>query len=253
MEMRLARDVDGAAEIFSSLQGEGKNAGRPRVFVRLSGCNLHCRWCDTAYTWNWRGTEFTHDQDRPGAAHKFDPAREMLKLDTSVVLNAVLNFASDGLVITGGEPLMQQGAVLALAQAVGAARPNWPIEIETNGAIAPAAELVRCIALFTVSPKLAHSGNAAEAALKPDVLRRFVALPSAVFKFVVRNAGDVGIVAALANDLKITPDRIFVMPEGTTTERLIEHGKAVIEEALKHGFSFSDRLHIHLWGAKRGV
>jgi organic radical activating enzyme len=252
MEVRLACKTEGEPEIFYSVQGEGKNVGRPRVFVRLSGCNLHCVWCDTAYTWDWEGTPFVHDKDRPGHPHKFDPKREMIKRDVADVAASVLAFNAPGVVITGGEPLMQQSAVVELARMLKASGPH-AIEIETNGSVAPSDALIDCVDLFTVSPKLAHSGNAAELALKPETLKAFASLDTATFKFVAREPADVAAVAELAAQHAIDKQRIYIMPEGTTSAGLIARGRDLIESVLQHGFNYTDRLHIHLWGEKRGV
>lgn len=252
MEVRLACKAEGEPEIFYSVQGEGKNVGQPRVFVRLSGCNLHCVWCDTAYTWNWQGTPFVHDKDRPGHPNKFDPQRDMIKLDVAEAAASVLRFNAPGVVITGGEPLMQQSAVVELANTLHASRPH-AIEIETNGSVAPSAALIECVDLFTVSPKLAHSGNAADLALKPETLGVFANLPSALFKFVARQPADIEDVAKLAAQYGIDRQRIYVMPEGTTSAALESRGRDLIESVLRFGFNYTDRLHIHLWGEKRGV
>ncbi|HRO03732.1 MAG TPA: 7-carboxy-7-deazaguanine synthase QueE, partial [Terricaulis sp.] len=96
MQINLARNDDGAPEIFRSIQGEGPMAGRERTFIRLSGCNLHCRWCDTAYTWNWAGTPFTHE-----SGVKYEPAEEMAKLSIAETAAAVLALPAEGVVITG--------------------------------------------------------------------------------------------------------------------------------------------------------
>jgi len=250
MQLRLARDDTGAPEIFRSLQGEGPMAGRPRTFVRLSGCNLHCVWCDTAYTWNWSGLGFAHDRDAPDAPHQFDPGAEMVKRDVADVAGAVRALLSEGIVITGGEPMMQAGAVSALIDVLGGGAGR--IEMETNGAIGPGA-LADQVDLFVVSPKLAHSGNDAAIALKRDALAAYAALPHAHFKFVARTAADVETVAGLTRELRLSPDRVSIMPEGTNSATLRSRAPILAPAALAHGFGYSDRLHVHLFGAKRGV
>lgn len=247
-DLRLARDDHGRPEIFRSIQGEGPHAGRPRTFIRLSGCNLHCVWCDTPYTWNWQGTAFPHD-----AARKYDPAAEMTKLSVAEAAGAILALRSEGAVITGGEPMMQRDGVLALAQTLRAQAPGMAIEMETNGTLAPGAALAAAIDLFVVSPKLAHSGNDPALALQAPSLAAFAALPHAMFKFVVREAGDFAAIRALAAQFNIAAARIHVMPEGVESSVLIARGAAIANAAAAEGWSYSDRLHIHLFGAKRGV
>lgn len=253
MQLNLARNDAGEPEIFRSIQGEGRNAGRVRTFIRLSGCNLHCLWCDTAYTWNWIGSAFAHQRDKPGKPYKFDPAAEMAKLDVAEAARRIALLPAEGVVITGGEPMMQRAAVLELARALKAASPAPMIEIETNGAIAPGAELTAMVDLFMVSPKLAHSGNDPAIALNRAALAAFADAPHAAFKFVAREASDLTVVAALAAELNLPPARIYVMPEGATSKELIERGRALAPIVLMHGFNYTDRLHIHLFGEARGV
>jgi 7-carboxy-7-deazaguanine synthase len=248
VELRLARAEVGGPEIFHSIQGEGRNAGRTRTFVRLSGCNLHCVWCDTAYTWNWTGTPFEHVRNQ-----KYDLAALMLKLDVGAVCDLALAADTEGLVITGGEPLLQSEAVAAFAAEMRRRAPARVIEIETNGTIAPSASLVEAVDLFTVSPKLAHSGNEAAIALKRDALAAFAALERAIFKFVAQTPADIEAVAALAQSLGVSPQRLYVMPEGTSTATLDAHMQTIAPAAIAHGFNISDRLHIRLWGDRRGV
>lgn len=248
--LNVARTETGEPEIFRSIQGEGPMTGRDRAFIRLSGCNLHCVWCDTAYTWNWIGTPFVHERDRPGAPHKFDPAREMAKLAPADAARLILARDAEGVVITGGEPLMQTGGVIALIDALRDGR-ELTVEVETNGSIAPDPDLVKRVDLFVVSPKLAHSGNDSTLALR--ALAALAALPNAVFKFVARDAADIAEIDALAAAHAITPERIYVMPEGTDSETLRARGKALAAVIGEAGFHISDRLHIHLFGEKRGV
>jgi 7-carboxy-7-deazaguanine synthase len=246
--LRLARAEDDGPEIFHSIQGEGRNAGRSRTFVRLSGCNLHCVWCDTAYTWNWVGTPFEHAR-----AQKYDPAALMLKLDVGAVCDLALAADTEGLVITGGEPLMQSEAVAALAAEVKRRAPGRVIEIETNGTIAPSVDLAALVDLFTVSPKLAHSGNDAALAQKRDALAAFAALEPTIFKFVAQSPSDIEAIATLIHSLGVDPHRVYAMPEGTSTAALDAHLQAIAPAAIARGFNISDRLHIRLWGDRRGV
>lgn len=248
MHIVLARDDAGAPEIFRSIQGEGPKAGLPRTFIRLSGCNLHCVWCDTAYTWNWRDTPFTHERGQ-----KFDRAAESIKLSIEETAARAGALASEGFVITGGEPFMQRGALPALIDALKAASPNVAIEFETNGSIAPPQALIDRTDLFVVSPKLAHSGNDADIALKSDALSAFAVLPRAVFKFVTRTPDDVDAAAAIARSHGINPSRVYIMPEGTDVETLTARAEALIPAIDAHNFRLAQRLHIKMFGQKRGV
>lgn len=252
MQLRLARTETGEAEIFRSIQGEGPMAGRPRTFVRLSGCNLHCVWCDTAYTWNWRGTDFAHVRDAADAPHKFDLSEELIRLDIDDVAARVAQLSTEGVVLTGGEPMMQRDALEHLIAALKQAARAPLIEIETNGSIAPGA-LERAVDLFVVSPKLAHSGNNAAVALNPAVLRTYAGLANAYFKFVARDAADVAQAAALADRFSIAPHRVYIMPEGVTSDALRQRAQFLTQSILDYGFNFTDRLHVHLFGARRGI
>jgi 7-carboxy-7-deazaguanine synthase len=246
--LKLARNDQGEPEIFSSIQGEGPAIGRPRTFVRLSGCNLHCVWCDTAYTWNWVGTPFAHERNT-----KFELSAEMIKLSAIETAARIKALPSEGVVITGGEPLLQTEAVVELIDALRADDHRAIVDIESNGSIVPSDELIERIDYFVISPKLAHSGNDEAVALKPEALRRYSELLSASYKFVCKTAADVEAVAKLAETYKLWPQRIYIMPEGTTSEAILARGPQLIDAVIAHGFNYSDRLHIHLFGQKRGV
>lgn len=253
MLLNLARDDTGAPEIFRSVQGEGRNAGRIRTFIRFSGCNLHCVWCDTPYTWNWTGTKFAHVRDAPGAPHKFDRAAETARLGVEDAAAAIQALSSEGVVITGGEPLMQREGLLALIEALKRENPALLIEIETNSSIAPSDELTARVDLFMVSPKLAHSGNDAAIALKAEALTVFARLESACFKFVARTPRDLDQVDALVREYSLSREHTYIMPEGTDAETLAVRGRALIGEIMARGFQFSPRLHIELFGDTRGT
>lgn len=248
MHVVLARDDAGAPEIFRSIQGEGPKAGLPRTFIRLSGCNLHCVWCDTAYTWNWRDTPFEHESGK-----KFERETEAIKLTVEETASRALALASEGFVITGGEPLVQRAALSALIDLLKAGAPDAFIEFETNGSIAPPQDLVARTDLFVVSPKLAHSGNAAAVALKRDALSAFAALPSAVFKFVARTQEDVLMASTIAKEYGVDARRVYIMPEGTDVETLAARATALTPAIEAQGFHLAERLHIAMFGSKRGV
>jgi organic radical activating enzyme len=242
--LTLATDDSGAAEIFASLQGEGPSAGQPCAFIRLSRCNLACVWCDTAYTWRF------DDDDRPHRSGKtYDRKTNQIRLSALEAARAIDRLALRRLVITGGEPLLQAPALAELA----ALLPDHAIEIETNGTVEPPARLDAYVDQYNVSPKLAHSGNAAGLALIPDRLHQWAAEPRTVFKFVVASPEDVDEVLALQHEYRLLGHRVFLMAEGTDSEVLRDREAWLAPLCLAHGFRLSVRLHIHLYGNTRGT
>jgi len=244
----LAVDDRGQPEIFASVQGEGPSLGSPRTFIRLSGCNLHCVWCDTAYTWNWEGTAFDHE-----AGQKFAPENERVSQTIDEIVTRVAETAPSGIVITGGEPLMQKAKLAPLITAIKeACGPVW-VEIETNGSVLPPQNLIPLINQFNVSPKLSHSGNNLAVAQREESLSTFASLPASWFKFVVGEPGDISEVLTLSEQFKMPHDRIFLMPLGTESREIRKRSAWIVDECLKYGFRFSDRLHIHIFGDTRGT
>ncbi|MBV7259207.1 7-carboxy-7-deazaguanine synthase QueE [Erythrobacter crassostreae] len=243
MALVLATDDTGGPEIFASLQGEGPSAGVPVAFVRLSRCNLACTWCDTAYTWHFDGDERAH---RDGVT--FDRKANQVSLDPKDAAERIAALGQNRLVITGGEPLMQGGA---LADMLGHL-PDISVEIETNGTTKAPSHVDIRVDQYNVSPKLAHSGNAADLALIPERLDFYACDPRAYFKFVIAEPSDVEEVLKLQRTYRFIPGRVFLMPEGTDSETLREREKWLSGLCLEHGFRMSDRMHIHLYGDTRG-
>lgn len=242
--LTLATDDTGGPEIFASLQGEGPSAGKPCSFIRLSRCNLACVWCDTAYTWHFTGDNRPH---RDGLT--FDRKANQVALGPLEAARTIDRLAPRRLVITGGEPLLQSAALAELA----ALLPEHAIEVETNGTVEPAPRFDAYVEHYTVSPKLAHSGNPASLALLPERLAQWAGEPRAFFKFVICEPGDVAAVAELQRTYAISPSRIFLMPEGTDSETLRARSRWLAPLCLVHGFRMSDRLHIHLYGDTRAT
>jgi organic radical activating enzyme len=151
-------------------------------------------------------------------------------------------------VVTGGEPLLQQRPLTRLVAAC-AAR-GWPVEVETNGTRAPSDELVALVAQWNVSPKLANSGVAEAARLRPDALAAFVASGRAVFKFVATGEADLEEIGAVAAAHDLRP--VWVMPEGTDTATVVARAKALSAPVLERGWQLTLRMHVLLWGDERG-
>lgn len=221
--MRIAR-LNSAPEIFYSLQGEGSRAGTPAVFLRLAGCNLHCSWCDTKYSWG-QGVERTPQETLAG----------------------ILAFRrSNNLVITGGEPLLQADE---LAELLALLPGSMFVEVETNGTVPPPPALASRVNQWNVSPKLPHAGNVGSAALAPAALAAFAATSRAWFKFVVQGEADWEIIAGLP----VPRDRVILMPCAANRTSLDAARPAVAELCLRHGVRLGERLHLVLWDDAKGV
>ncbi|MBM4000565.1 MAG: 7-carboxy-7-deazaguanine synthase QueE [Planctomycetes bacterium] len=250
--MKIA-GLGGRPEVFYSIQGEGRHAGRPSVFVRAALCNLTCRWCDTDYTWNWRGVTAEHERDgRPGGG-KYDPSEQVVEIEPEAVCRLVEAFACRDVVATGGEPLLQQEAWTAVATRLQTAPGGYRFDFETNGTLIPSAELDARVASYNVSPKTANSGLAARTRERSDAIRYFASNPKAWFKFVVREPADVEEIAALVARHGIDRERVDLMAEGTEPAAIRARQRWLVEQCKRLGYRLTDRLQVHLWGARRGV
>ncbi|MEM1133971.1 MAG: 7-carboxy-7-deazaguanine synthase QueE [Pseudomonadota bacterium] len=243
-QLTLATTEPGEAEIFASIQGEGPSMGKPVAFVRLSRCNLACTWCDTAYTWHFDGDNRPHRDDIT-----FNRKANQVTLNIADVAERISTLGMDRLVVTGGEPLLQAPALGELLETLDL----MMVEIETNGTTPVPPRLDIRIDQFNVSPKLAHSGNPADLALVDEQLSFYANDKRAFFKFVIAEPGDLDEVLALQRHYNIPKERIYLMPEGTDSVTLHLRGEWLVPLALEHGFSFSDRQHIHLFGDTRGT
>ncbi|MEM9857700.1 MAG: 7-carboxy-7-deazaguanine synthase QueE [Bacteroidota bacterium] len=248
--IKLAQ-LEGSPEIFYTIQGEGKNLGKPSIFIRTSLCNLHCVWCDTDYTWNWKGTRFSHVNDSKPGYEKFDKSEWVKELESEEVLATIQQFPCKNIVITGGEPLLQQTELYSLCKALKLA--NYCIEIETNGTRIPEEKLSPLIDQYNVSPKLENSNNPTHLRIKPKVLHWYARENRSIFKFVLDSEKDLTEVLKLQKDYKISPGQIYLMPQGTTADMLDKRKQWVVEICKSYGFNFTDRLHVQLWGDKKGV
>ena len=250
--LKLAR-LNGLPEIFHSIQGEGRSIGVPSVFVRTSLCNLHCIWCDTDYTWNWKGTRFEHINDAKPGYQKFDKKRWIAECSVKEVADTVSKFNCPNVILTGGEPMLQQASLTELMLELRAESANYRFEIETNGTLVPTLEFDAVVDQYNVSPKLENSNNPKNLREKAKALRFFSASPKANFKFVIAEKSDLDEVLRLLNDCSIGPEKVWLMPEGTSAAALAKRRKWLVEICKDNGFRYSDRLHIQIWGSKKGV
>src|SRR5690606_12537053 len=149
----------------------------------------------------------------------------------------------------GGEPLLQAAALARML----ALLPGMHIEVETNGTVAPSAEIDPFIAQYTVSPKLSHSGNSAELALRARRLHAWAKEPRAAFKFVVATPDDVSEVLEIITQYSLPQERVWLMAEGTDAGTLERRESWLADLCIAHNLTLSKRLHIHLFGDTRGT
>ena len=250
--LKLAR-LHGRPEIFFSIQGEGKSIGTPSVFVRTSLCNLHCIWCDTDYTWNWVGTRFPHVNDAKPGYQKFEKKKWIAECKAVALAEAVAVYDCKNVILTGGEPMLQQPALTELMSALRSKSADYRFEVETNGTLVPTAEFDATIDQYNVSPKLENSGNSRRLREKPAPYRFFAHSPTANFKFVIAEKNDLDEVLELLKTYAIPSEKVWLMPEGTSAKVLAKRRKWLVEVCKMHGFRYSDRLHVQIWGSKKGV
>ena len=236
------------SEVFYSIQGEGATMGKPSVFVRLGGCNLMCGGMGTQFDGELHnGATWRCDTVEVWMRAKSKPFKHILPDDC---LNAIMNDAH--LIVTGGEPLMQQDAVkefiLFVRELI---NPNVFVEIETNGTIEPNEALRQQVDLFNVSPKLSNSGNDKSQTFNKKALKTFNEI-SSIFKFVVSNEKDYEEIMADYSEI-IDRDKVYLMPAGENQELLNQNKEYVAELCITEHFNYCTRLHIEIWNQKTGV
>ena len=250
--MKLAKLGDGP-EIFHTIQGEGVSVGAPAVFIRASRCNLHCVWCDTDHTWNFEGTPWPHEKDAVPGYVKHRKADVTLELDPIDAAERVMAYGCGRTVITGGEPLLQERAFLEMIDFIRERQTEHQFEVETNGTRIPSPAFHEAVDQFNVSPKLSNAGMPESLRLNAEALRFFARSPKAWFKFVVVEPGDLQEIERLREAHAIPISRVLLMPEGRTSAELDQSAAWLADICRERGFRFCDRLHIRLWGDKRGV
>lgn len=254
-QLQLAR-LNNGPEIFHSIQGEGISMGVPSVFIRASLCNLHCRWCDTDYTWNWQGTPWPHDNDQQPGYKKFNRADYLVKMDISAVAEQARLFPCQNIILTGGEPLLQDQAWVQLMKYLRqdtASASGYRFEVETNGTLLPSSEFDHEVDQYNVSAKLANSGNDLASRRRDRALKFFAQSKKAWFKFVISKDSDLQEIEEIIQQFDIPKQRVLLMPEGRTQEDLQQRRLWLADLCRDHNYRYSDRLHIQLWGSKRGV
>ena len=226
------------AEIFHSIQGEGLLAGVPSIFIRTSGCNLRCHWCDTPYaSWKLEGPEMSNEE----------------------ILKKLTEWNCDHVVLTGGEPMIAPN-LPELATALKKQKKH--ITIETAGTILP--NSIPCD-LASISPKLSNSTPSSErdpawakkheaTRLQPEVISEWIRKYPFQLKFVVSSENDLAEIKDLLSRLPPVPlHQILLMPEGIDVKTLAARSPWLIDICKREGFRFCPRLHIDLFGHKRGT
>jgi 7-carboxy-7-deazaguanine synthase len=217
-------------ELFYSLQGEGSLAGVPSIFIRLTGCPLRCTWCDTKYAWDAsKGQEMTSEK----------------------VLEAIRDYPTRYVVLTGGEPMAHEG-VAGLADAI--RQKGYHLTIETAG-IHYIEDLQAD--LMSISPKLSNSnpknGNHPVKRLDMGILRQLMTAYDYQLKFIIDKPDDLDEVAEVLDKLDgVDFYKVKLMPQATQTDEYLEKSRWLTEYCKQTGFSFSPRLQVMLWGSQRG-
>lgn len=228
------------AEIFHSIQGEGELTGVPSVFVRTSGCNLRCSWCDTKYaSWVPEGDDLSVD----------------------ALFAKVMEFPALHCVLTGGEPMVASGirSLAARLRQVGK-----HVTIETAGTVPP--DGIVCD-LASLSPKLSHSTPLAgtigrgwterheSRRLNPAVLREWIRNYPFQLKFVVSSGDDLAEIKEMieAIGVEIPPSKILLMPEGMDPATLRDRSELILAACKRWGYRYCNRLHIELFGNTKGT
>jgi len=223
------------SEVFESIQGEGPSAGAPSIFLRLATCNLRCSWCDTKYTWDW--STFRYED-------------EVRHLGVGVVAERLNQSGLRRLVITGGEPLLQQRELATLLDVIAS---GFYVEVETNGTVSPDPALAERVDQWNVSPKLVNSGEPAARRIRPDVLAAFRRTGRAFLKLVVEDDRDVPEIEALVRQLEWPHERVLVMAQASTRDDLTKKTATITAVAERLGVLVSPRLHVLNWNGRRGT
>lgn len=216
-------------EIFHSIQGEGRLAGVSGVFIRLAGCPLRCKWCDTAYAF---------DED---AGEDMTVTR---------IVNAIADYPTHNVIITGGEPLAHsdmspRNEIKPLLTEL--KKLNSHITIETSGVVF--IPDLPCD-LMSVSPK---TSNAGKSAINLDVLQKLIDSYDHQLKFVIVDEQDITEVAEILKKLNnVDRSKVMLMPQASNRETYLAKAPVIAELCIKHGFTFCPRLHVLLWDNQRG-
>lgn len=204
-------------EIFKAIQGEGKNVGIPTVFLRLSGCNLHCDFCDTKY-------HIENDN-----------------ITVNDIANKIKAYRIRDVTVTGGEPLLQREDVFTLLDLMSSRR----FHLETNGTIYD--NRLSKMSSISVSPKKQSLTSSTL-----QTLTLLSKLDNTTFKFVYEDNKDTWWERVIQT-IDIPSKRVYIMPEGARRREQLQRMPEVIEYCIKKGYNFSPRVHVLAYDHRRGV
>lgn len=229
------------SEHFYSLQGEGITMGVPSVFIRLQGCNLLCsskEWeCDTIEV--WKKGEPIEIEDFAYHIHSLY-GKEIRK--------------GAHLIFTGGEPVIQQDAIVEFIQYYGEKYECYPfIEIETNGTKPFGKDLLELINLINCSPKTSNAGMELSRTIVPEVLKQIDNFGNSIFKFVIAEMEDIDEVNQIVKENDLWEKRVVLMPAADCQEQLRETIEMVAELCKDNCYMLSSRLQISIWNKTIGV
>lgn len=239
--MNLVEDhLYAVSEIFTSIQGEGRFAGTPATFVRFYGCNLACSWCDASYA-------------VPELIEKRNLKEEFEVYKQSDLAKKIISMRNRHVILTGGEPLAQARIEELIANVFKMAPKQHNFEIETNGTIileTPYNDRV----VFDISPKLNNSQMNKTRRYNLPALEWYAKNANAIFKFVLEKPTDIlEVLDDFVIPLNLPAHQVYLMPLGVDTKTLQQNSKWIINMCEKYGFNYSPRLHIWIWGNKRGT
>ena len=226
-------------EIFYSIQGEGRDIGRPSVFVRFSGCNLNCTFCDSSFASKISNRD---------------------NVTTKSLYNTIMSFYNThnkyriNIIFTGGEPMLQQKYISEIIDMLYDDERviKFNIQIETNGTTPIKFDNLK-LCDFNISPKLSNSGNDLKKSINKETISSFKNSIYSIFKFVVKDISDIKEINNFVTSNKIKKEKIYLMPEGYNQKDLKDKTLWLIEICKRHGYNFTPRIHIDIYGNKRGV
>jgi len=214
------------SEIFHSIQGEGKLLGIPSTFIRLTGCNLRCIWCDTPYaSWNPQGSE----------------------MSITEIMTEVMKWRPSHIVLTGGEPMLSKETTQLITELK---KSNLHITLETAATLW--LDDLPPIDLASISPKLSNAQT--PNSINLPILQKFATdnrFTDRQWKFVISRQQDLAELEDLLTRLNISSHDVLLMPEGIDATILAERGRWLAETCKHHGYRFCPRLHVALYGNKR--